>query len=151
MAKKKKVAKKRVPGQTPSTPAKAKKKASTGAARKPQAPSKPRASNGSSLTDAAVKVLQGVKEPLGASAIYAKIKARGLWKTTAATPANTLHSALAGEIKRGTKGNGGKGARFTHTKGKGFTLRSAPKPKVAKPRTKASKKKVLKKKVAKAK
>ncbi len=128
--KKKKVAKRlTASATTTAAPAKAVKK-------KAKAPAKVK--NKLSAPDAAAKVLKGASTPLKAGVLAERMKNAGLWSSSAATPANTIHAALSTEIKK-------KGAksRFTLVKGEGFALRSGTTVK-----KKATKKKVAKKKKA---
>lgn len=102
------------PAKEPATkPAATKKPASE----KKPATAKPAKEKKYSMLDAAYDVLKG-SEPMGTKAIYDAMVAKKLWTSPGGkTPQNTLHAALAREIKeKGTN------SRFTKTD-KGFAAK----------------------------
>jgi hypothetical protein len=77
------------------TPAKGEKKGSTP---KPAKEKKPKAM---SCLDAAAAVLKSKGEPMRCIDMVAAMKEKGLWSTTAPTPAATLYSAILRELGKG--------------------------------------------------
>jgi len=66
---------------------------------KPAKPAKAEKKDGKlSMLEAAEKVLEK-ESPLGCRQMVERMAEAGLWKTDAATPANTLHAALSKEVR----------------------------------------------------
>ena len=85
------MAKKKTTKKSAAKPTKAK-------ATKPDAPAK------LTLLDAAAQVLRAKGEPMNCKAMVEAVVAKGLWTTTAPTPAATLSSAILRELKKGSEG-----------------------------------------------
>ena len=98
--------------------AKPKAKAKPKAPAKPKVPAKPaKAGKRMSGLDAAAKVLDEAKAPMGCKAIAEKVLAKKYWQTGGKTPWATLNAAMLREIK--AKGSA---ARFRKAGRGKFTL-----------------------------
>ncbi len=83
------------------------KKSKTKKVSKPRPSSKPRDAARMSALDAAARVLKESGQPMNCMAMVEKMLSKGYWKTSGATPAATLSSAILREVK-----NKGKESRF---------------------------------------